>query len=155
MTIPVAFHAELDRNVTTRTEKNLFMRDVITNIGGGYNGQTGMFTAPVSGTYCFMATASPLPGKFSRAEIVSNSTGLAYLWCEDDASCTCHTTVKLLEGQKVSLRSCGEEENKFSGPGNTSFSGMLLQPDLWLWPCCAVKLGRFWICSHLLLCIIK
>ena len=130
MTTPVAFHAELDRNVTTRTEKNLFMRDVITNIGGGYNGQTGMFTAPVSGTYCFMATASPGQGNISRAEIVSNSTVVAYLWSEDDASCTCHTTVKLLEGQKVSLRSYGKEEYQFHGPGNTSFSGMLLQPDL-------------------------
>ena len=107
------------------------MRDVITNIGGGYDGQTGVFTAPVSGTYCFMATASPTQeGKISRAEIVLDGEAIAYLWCADDGSCSCHTTVKMSVGQEVSLRTLDADEYRFAGPGNTSFTGVLLQPDL-------------------------
>ena len=108
------------------------MKNIITNIGDGYNGQTGVFKAPVSGTYCFMATANPgKEGAVSRAEMVLDDQRIAYVWCEGNTSCSCHAAVKVSAGQKVCLRTYdGEESYRFFGPGTTSFSGMLLQPDL-------------------------
>ena len=132
LTTPVAFHAELDKTVTIRTARVLFMKNIITNIGDGYNGQTGVFTAPVSGTYCFMATANPgKEGAVSRFEMILDDQCIAYIWSKDYTSCSCHTAVKVSAGQKVFLRTYDDEEPyQFCGPGPTSFSGMLLQPDL-------------------------
>ncbi|KAK7105897.1 early endosome antigen 1-like [Littorina saxatilis] len=130
LTSPVAFHAELDRVVTTKTSRTLYFREIISNVGNAYNGHTGIFTAPVSGLYCFLASAATSgEGKKAIANIVLDGRRIAFLTCDDNASCSCHCIVKLSLWQRVYVETY-DECSKFQGGGDTTFSGMLLQPDL-------------------------
>ncbi|KAG7274215.1 hypothetical protein CRUP_007652 [Coryphaenoides rupestris] len=57
----VAFAASLGGNglqKTTSGNVNLIYRDVLTNVGGAYNAETGVFTAPVRGVYYIRFTAN-------------------------------------------------------------------------------------------------
>ena len=129
--MPIAFTAKLEADLTTTSRTTLVAKKVITNIGGGYDNTTGVFTAPVSGTYAFMATAAPLKqdGKRFRVGMKHKDQIIAFMFAENGFSCSCHAVVRLAVGQKVHLETCAEE-CAFSGDGPTSFSGMLLQPDL-------------------------
>jgi len=55
----VAFHASLsyDKSIRGATSgQTVIFNRVDTNLGGGYNGTTGVFRAPVAGTYVFSLT---------------------------------------------------------------------------------------------------
>ena len=129
----MAFHARLRAEVTTTEEQTLICDSVFTNVGSGYSGQTGVFTAPLAGTYCFMMTASP--NKADRAnkaklDIVLENVMKGYMFSSGTSWSTGHTVIKVSAGQKVWLRTYSGREYTFNGGGWTSFSGMLLQPDL-------------------------
>ena len=131
VTTPIAFTAELEADLTTTSKTTLVTNSVITNIGGGYDNTTGVFTAPVSGTYAFMATAATVSqnGKRLRVDMKHKNQIIAFMFAKNGFSCSCHAVVQLAVGQKVLLETY-EEECTFSGGGRTGFSGMLLQPDL-------------------------
>lgn len=131
VTTPIAFTAWLEANLTTTSVTTLVAKKVITNIGGGYDNKTGVFTAPVSGTYAFMATAAPpiQDGKRLRVGIRHKNQNIAFMFAKNGFSCSCHAVARLAVGQKVYLETY-KEECAFKGDGPTSFSGMLLQPDL-------------------------
>ena len=57
--VQVAFHAWMSSSLTTTSQQTLICDEVIINMGGAYSSQTGIFTAPVTGLYCFMATSGP------------------------------------------------------------------------------------------------
>ena len=53
----IAFHASLSTNIPgTTSGQTIVFNQVDTNLGGGYSSTTGVFTAPVAGTYVFSLT---------------------------------------------------------------------------------------------------
>ena len=49
----MAFTATVTRSMTSKSGQTLVFPNIITNVGGGYNGNTGVFTAPRDGVYVF------------------------------------------------------------------------------------------------------
>ncbi|KAL8622168.1 hypothetical protein ACOMHN_052970 [Nucella lapillus] len=128
----VGFTARLTQTVITSKEQPLVCDGIPTNEGGGYDGHTGVFTAPVTGTYCFLYSTSPddLDGKKEAILfIVVDGEGKGAVYSDGRSRSTGHVVVKLTCGQKVWLRSWGGRQFTFAG-GVTRFSGMLLQAEV-------------------------
>lgn len=54
MLVRVAFTATRTQRQSFTTETTLVFSNALTNIGGGYNAVTGVFTAPLGGVYVFI-----------------------------------------------------------------------------------------------------
>ncbi|KAM9352857.1 complement C1q tumor necrosis factor-related protein 4-like [Symphorus nematophorus] len=68
----IAFAASLGGNglvKTTLGNKDLIYRDVLTNVGGAYNAETGVFTAPIRGVYYIRFTANS-PTDFTMSAVL-------------------------------------------------------------------------------------
>ena len=109
---------------------------VVASVGGGYDNKTGIFTAPVSGTYCFMATSSPYSDDVNEVcalYIVLEDKAIGAIGAHGKALSTGHTAVQVKAGHKVRLRAlttAGRPTNRYCGNWVTSFTGMLLQPEV-------------------------
>ncbi|XP_070690860.1 complement C1q tumor necrosis factor-related protein 4-like [Pempheris klunzingeri] len=71
----VAFAASLGGNglvKTTSGNKDLVYKDVLTNVGGAYNAETGVFTAPIRGVYYIRFTANAPTGFDMSAVLYKN-----------------------------------------------------------------------------------
>ena len=84
----------------------------------------------------FMASsASSGKGVWAQLDLVHEGKDIAYLSGEED-SCTCHAAVKVAAGERVWLKtfkSAGDGGNavyRYSAGWLTSFSGVLVRPDL-------------------------
>ena len=126
----VAFHAKLDEPVTLDTGKTLICKEVIFSVGGGYDNLSGIFTAPVSGLYLFMATAKPwafsLP---SHLILMHEGQWVAYIDAEGRSVSACHAVIKVAAGEKVLLQTY-HANNTFDCQWATSFSGLLVQQEI-------------------------
>ena len=49
----MAFTAIVTQDMTSKNEQTLVFPHIISNVGGGYNGSSGVFTAPRDGVYVF------------------------------------------------------------------------------------------------------
>ncbi|XP_076468290.1 uncharacterized protein LOC143299071 [Babylonia areolata] len=129
----VGFHALMSSRVTTnRKEQTLICGNVISSVGGGYDRDTGVFTAPLPGLYCFLATTSPcMEDVMKRAvlHIVLDGEWKGVVVSYGKSMSTGHIVVKMKAGQRVWLRSWVGAEYTFGGGWVTSFTGMLVQAD--------------------------
>ncbi|KAL8602035.1 hypothetical protein ACOMHN_007305 [Nucella lapillus] len=129
----VGFSAWLTQTVTTSKKAQTLICDkVVTNEGGRYDGGTGVFTAPVTGTYLFLTYAGPCdPGgeKAAGLLIVLDGVVIGDLYSKGMSCSTGHSVVKMTSGQKMWLRTWGNGEYTFGGRW-TQFSGMLLQAEV-------------------------
>lgn len=121
------FNAVLDANVTTRNTRTLIFKDVMTNVGNGYDARTGVFTAPLAGTYLFLASVRPKSeNQVAEVDIVVENEDYGYAYSRStDTSGTGHCVVALEGGQKVWLRTRSGFRSFEKYPTNF-FSGMLL-----------------------------
>lgn len=108
----------------------------MSNIGGAYDAQTGIFTAPVHGIYLFIGTAGigHETGKVNF-NIYQDETIVASGFCQsnlpgNDCSTTAHAVLELTPGQKVYMAAGsfdGEIETTYLFWRHfTHFSGVLI-----------------------------
>nr|XP_022295428.1 C1q-related factor-like [Crassostrea virginica] len=69
----VAFTAGINSSSTTFKSEILVFNNVISNVGNGYNKNTGIFTAPTNGTYVFSVAAVEYRRNFLYWDIVVNN----------------------------------------------------------------------------------
>lgn len=126
----IIFHAKVSDGVNPRGERRMVYDAVIVNKGSAYNSATGVFTAPLAGTYLF--TYSLLGGPTSEVRLVKNEEDLSYI----------HTILSTGEAQTgsmpviLNLESGDQiwvnliEGNTWSGRGALNFQGILLEARL-------------------------
>ncbi|XP_045190996.1 complement C1q tumor necrosis factor-related protein 3-like isoform X2 [Mercenaria mercenaria] len=136
----VAFQASLTiESASFKLYDTIIFNSVITNIGNAYNKHTGIFTAPVSGTYTFNTNIVSEKGHYVEASIEVNdivtvsaisdhriSPDGAYFTTWDQGNAV--AILKLKRGDKVSVSVQWPQGNHvIHGVGKSSFSGCLLR----------------------------
>ena len=114
--------------------KTIVYDSVVTNVGGSYNSQTGIFTAPVSGVYVFNFAEMIDPGHNEYLELMKD--GIHVMWNYGHAVGASHlasssrtATVEVNKGGQVWVRT---QNNQNHGSGNihgnsfTTFSGWVV-----------------------------
>ena len=77
----IGFYAFSDTAVPvwSGTKKVVFEK-VVSNLGNGYNNNTGVFTAPRKGVYVFLWTMTTYQGHSFEAYLVKNGVDIKYLY---------------------------------------------------------------------------
>ena len=123
---PVAFTAARASLCCTRRGKVVLER-TITNLGGGWNGRTGEFRAPSSGTYSFSWSALSPDRQQLRLGLMMNGQEMSSSWADSAGyqSSSGSTVLTLRRGDTVALVVTDGEvfEPSNSRRGYTMFSG--------------------------------
>ncbi|KAK7102242.1 uncharacterized protein PF3D7_1120000-like [Littorina saxatilis] len=132
----VSFHAQLTRSVETTEVTTLVCDGIVDNTSNSYDRTTGVFTAPVSGTYCFLATASPNTEKDeddgdvpAALDIVINGKVKGGVWSYGHSWSSGHCVFRLDKDDEVWLRTL-KGRHLFEEGWWTTFSGMLVQAQV-------------------------
>ncbi|XP_030249586.1 complement C1q-like protein 4 [Sparus aurata] len=132
----VAFAASLGSNglvKTTAGNKDLVYRDVLTNVGGAYNAETGVFTAPVRGVYYIRFTANG-PTNFPLSAVLYKNNAEIQLIAHEQPSGEGSDTASngaalLLEaGDRLALQLWHNTQIWDNSNHHSTFSGFLLFP---------------------------
>ena len=107
--------------------QKIFFDDVISNNGNGYSKYSGIFTAPINGTYVFFG--SMLCDDFLETEIVANGRSISRLYC--DRGGTSHgsdqgsnmAVVALKKGDMLWMHKSTNAGPRLYGYSWSSFSG--------------------------------
>nr|KAG5686619.1 hypothetical protein BaRGS_006293 [Batillaria attramentaria] len=129
---PVAFSVRFTQDgITLGHHSTLKFDNVITNIGNGYNPQTGIFTAPVAGVYVFFLNMMSVNNHgHLHLAFDKHGTVLGYAFADGsdvyDQGAT-EVTTRLDAGEKLWIRQ--EYGDAVRGVRYTAFSGVLVQAD--------------------------
>ncbi|XP_053380704.1 EMILIN-2-like isoform X2 [Mercenaria mercenaria] len=136
----VAFQASLTKeSATFKLYDTIIFNSVITNIGRAYNKHTGIFTAPVSGTYTFNTNIVSEKGHYVEASIkvndlvtvsaisdhrISRDGEYFTMWDQGNAV----AILSLNRGDKVAVSvQWPQGSHVIHGVGKSSFSGYLVR----------------------------
>ncbi|XP_069122546.1 complement C1q tumor necrosis factor-related protein 3-like [Argopecten irradians] len=104
----VAFFSSLKHLLTdVANEQAIHFENVVTNNGGHYSQNTGVFTCPIEGTYVFSWTIYASGAQYIDTELVKNSVAVAYSRAGDSAYHEASSTsaiVNLNPGDEVWIR---------------------------------------------------
>ena len=94
----VAVKARLSRSVTLKTKERVVYDIVVTNEGNAYDPGSGLFHAPVNGTYVIAATACATNSQYASLNLMHHSQQdgkkvIGNLRCGDDAFKDCNTEI--------------------------------------------------------------
>nr|XP_046254534.1 complement C1q-like protein 4 [Scatophagus argus] len=132
----VAFAASLGGNglvKTTSGNKDLIYRDILTNVGGAYNAETGVFTAPIRGVYYIRFTANG-PTNFPKSAVLyKNDTEIQLITHEQpsgEGSDTASNGAALLleKGDRLKMVLWHNTQIWDNSNHHSTFSGFLLFP---------------------------
>ena len=131
----IAFHASLSSNIPgTTSGQTIVFNQVDTNLGGGYNGTTGVFTARVAGAYVFSLTFyMNYHSSYVRAGVLSimnNNVQSIRVLVELDSNAnegtaSGTTVLPLNKGDQVRVQ-VGTDNMYINGNKLSFFSGFLL-----------------------------
>ena len=137
-----AFYAQLSQPENAPSKHHPLVFDtVITNQNGAYSKFTGIFTAPVSGLYCFLYTlrvhchSSSLSSPFEivRNNNVEGSIFFAENGCNIQATLTGNAIIHVNQGDEVYVRTHATFAADFDiysdTYGKSSFAGWLIGND--------------------------
>lgn len=128
----VGFTAKLSEHATNLgLNQPVIFDNVHTNVGNAYSRDTGVFTAPVNGTYYFISTIMCHPGDFLEAEMVHNGNHVVFLYAYDSGfeQGVNGAVLVLSQGDHVWIRIAHEDADKVYGRDWSAFSGFLLFSD--------------------------
>ncbi|XP_078333564.1 uncharacterized protein LOC111101200 isoform X1 [Crassostrea virginica] len=129
----VAFTAIVTQDMTSQSGQTLVFPHIITNVGGGYNGNTGVFTAPRDGVYVFFCKITSrvnssdmyfeftLNGSAKTRNLVLGRSANPYRTSSNSI------VLQLTHGDRVWIKmgTGGKHYSAWAG-GDQSFSGYLL-----------------------------
>ncbi|XP_070821930.1 complement C1q-like protein 4 [Chaetodon trifascialis] len=132
----VAFAASLGGNgavKTTSGNKDLIYRDVLTNVGGAYNSETGVFTAPVRGVYYIRFTTNAPTDFPMSAVLYKNNAEIQLITHEQqsgEGSDTASNGAALLleKGDRLKMVLWQNTQIWDNSNHHSTFSGFLLFP---------------------------
>ena len=123
----VAFSAKRADSCCRGTNSRIRFDRSLTNLGGGWDGRTGEFTAPASGTYSFSWSALSPDRQQLRLSLMMNGLEMSSSWADSAGyqSSSGSTVLTLRRGDTVALVVTDGEvfEPRDSRRGYTTFSG--------------------------------
>jgi hypothetical protein len=128
----IVSYATLSAHTTLGQKQTIEFDEIITNIGNGYNGVSGVFTVPITGIFQFSTTML----KFTSTEneihtqLMLNNNGIGQNFGNiNRASGTQTVIVSAQKGDSVYVRhheALGTTPQAIHGHGYSSFSGFLI-----------------------------
>nr|XP_022289285.1 multimerin-2-like [Crassostrea virginica] len=129
----VAFTAIVTQDMTSQNGQTLVFPHIISNVGGGYNGNTGVFTAPRDGVYVFFCkiTGQDNPRDMVFDIILNGSAQTQHLVYGRSANpyrtSSNSIVLQLTHGDRVWINMYwGGKHYSISAGGDQTFSGYLL-----------------------------
>ncbi|XP_046563577.1 multimerin-2-like [Haliotis rubra] len=121
----VAFEVTCNRSPFTLYTNEIYKCDSVTlNIGGGYHAATGIFEAPVSGTYLFWASILPYNGHSVYAILYKEGRSLGLAHASVGSAASLSYIVRLTRGQKAWFQNL--KQTSIWGFKHSTYGGTLI-----------------------------
>jgi hypothetical protein len=103
--------------------------EVLYNHGGGYSSSTGIFTAPISGTYIFIFIVQPRNGKKAHVVLRLNGkllTSAMTVSSDKEVSAGNVGIAYVVAGDQLWIETSHFEDYYYIYPHRTTFNGILI-----------------------------